>query len=79
MKNFKKNRQKRLDKPAQMQLNVNPNDLPSILCECGCDLFVPCVKIKRVSAIISPDGQEKLLSFQTSACVKCHAALPDKP
>jgi len=69
--------QKQNSKP--MQLNVNPADLPAILCECGCDTFIQGVRIKRVSALISPDGQEKYIHIATQACIKCHTALPDKP
>jgi len=74
MKNFKQpNNQK------QTNLNVNPDDLPNILCECGCDVFILGIKIKKVSALISPDGQEKYLHIPASICVKCYTALPDKP
>ena len=79
MKNFKKNRGKQLNDKAPMRINVNPADLPEVLCECGCDTFIQGVRIRKVSALISPDGQEKYIHIPTSACVKCHTALPDKP
>lgn len=80
MKNFpKKIKQRPLNNQQPMQLNVNPADLPEVLCECGCDTFIQGVKIRKVSSLISPDGQEKYIHIPTSACIKCHTALPDKP
>jgi len=76
MKNFKKKKQ-----PQQkvVNLNVNPDDLKDILCECGHDIFVSAARIKKVPAIISPDGQEKYLTIPVSVCMKCDGVLPQKP
>jgi len=65
--------------PAPVQLNVNPADLPAVLCECGFDIFVQGFKMRRVSALISPDGQDGYINVPGLACMKCHTALPDKP
>jgi len=62
-----------------MRINANPDDLPDIFCECGGGVFVQGMRIKKVSALISPDGREKYIHLPTSVCVKCFKALPDKP
>ena len=37
--------------------------------------FVPAYEIRRLSAIMSPDGQEKYLNIQVWTCLKCGADL----
>lgn len=79
-----RSKKKKLQKGIQannkpMRINVNPNDLPDILCECGCGVFIQGVRVKKVSALISPDGQEKYIHIPTSVCVQCFRPLPDKP
>ena len=73
MKNFKKNKQK------VVNLNVDPNDLEPIKCECGFDVFISGVRIKKVSKILSPDGQKQYLNIPVAVCLKCKAVLPEKP
>jgi len=61
------NSQKTNDK---MQLDIsNASDL---LCSsCGHNLFQPVLMFKKVSAIISPTGEEMLIPIETCVCVKC--------
>jgi len=79
MSRFTKIKQKKPNNQQTMRINVNPDDLPDIFCECGCGVFIQGMRIKKVSAIISPDGQEKYIHIPTSVCVQCFRALPDKP
>ena len=66
-------------KQKKMRINVNPDELPDILCECGCGVFIQGMRIKTMSKLISPDGQEKYVYVPTSVCAKCFKALSDKP
>ena len=75
MKNFKRKKQ---NQQKVVNINVNPDDLEAILCECGHDLFIPAVRIKRMSALVSPNGQEQYLQIPVSVCLKCDAVLGDK-
>lgn len=76
---MKKLKQKHFIKQKPMQIDVNPNDLPDIKCECGNATFIPGKTIKKLSAILSPDGTAKYIFSEVSVCVKCFKALPPKP
>ena len=39
--------------------------------ECGHDTFIPVFLIKKVSAIMSPNGQEIIAPVQVFGCNKC--------
>jgi len=40
-------------------------------CECGSILFRSVIAVKRLSALISPDGQEHNISAELVLCEKC--------
>ncbi len=63
--------------PPQIQVDVS--DLPDIKCKCGNNTFIQGTQIKKVSAIISPDGQDKYIFNQVKVCIQCFTPLPDKP
>jgi transcription elongation factor Elf1 len=55
------------------QLRLNPKDLQDVKCEeCGSELFRECVLIKKVSALLSPNGRESFVPLPTFACIKCN-------
>ena len=55
---------------AQPQVDLSKAD--TIKCEdCGNYLFITSNVIKRISAIMSPSGQEALVPIQVYSCVNC--------
>lgn len=60
----------------QAQVNLNPSDLDDIKCECGNYTFIQVVLLKRVSALLTPNGQEALTGHQVFACYAC-GKIPD--
>lgn len=44
---------------------------------CSNDTFNEVVKIKRLSAITSPTGEEMVLPFKIFICSKCSEPIPD--
>jgi len=56
---------------SNQQVSIDVNQLQNVKCECGCEIFVPAVKVKRISAIISPSGKEEKAAVQTLVCIKC--------
>lgn len=49
-----------------------------LTCEkCENDTFNEVVKIKRLSAITSPTGEEMVLPFKVFICSKCSEPIPD--
>ena len=61
------------------RLNINPDTLPNCVCVCGSIHFFPALIVKKISAILSPDGRDQYFSMQVNICAKCHTALPDHP
>lgn len=42
---------------------------------CGCDIFIPAVKLYTVSALVSPTGQELLAQQPVLVCKSCGQAV----
>ena len=56
----------------EQQIRINPNDLTDVVCEeCGHDTYREVVYIKKVSALMSPNGRESFIPVPTFACAKC--------
>ena len=61
-------------------IRINPDELDSIKCsKCGGEIFIAASRIKKVSAIISPNGQESYVGIPVSVCLACQEPLPLKP
>ena len=56
-------------KVCQAQKNFGASEI------CGCDLFIPAVKVFTVSAIVSPTGQEMMAQQPVLVCMACNTAL----
>lgn len=60
---------------SQQQLSVQAlESAKDVVCsaeDCGHTFFVPVFLIKRISALVSPNGQEINAPVQTFACAKC--------
>jgi len=66
-----------MGQPGQqpMQLNIDPNTLEDVVCDCGHGLFEQRVKLKKVSALQSPSGREQVISMPALVCADCGAEL----
>lgn len=54
------------------------NHATDLTCEkCTNDTFNEVVKIKRLSAIASPTGEEMVLPFKVFICSNCSEPIPD--
>lgn len=63
--------------PPQANVNVNPQDLDDVMCECGNYTFVDVVLMKEIPAILSPTGQAGLVPQKVIACYAC-GKVPDQ-
>ena len=62
---------KKLKKP-QAQVQVDIRDAETIKCnDCNNYLFITSFVLKRLSAIVSPTGQETLIPVQVYSCGNC--------
>ena len=61
----------------QPQKQININDTESVKCEdCGNYSFIQSYFIRRISAILSPNGQETMMPIQVYSCGNC-GKVPD--
>ena len=74
-----RSKKKRLNRQESPQFNIDPTTLPTIECECGNDIFDPAIRIRRVSAIISPEGKAGYVHEPVMVCRKCSKLLPATP
>ena len=62
----------------QTQMNFNVNDAEDMKCpECDNLYFNTLMRVKKVSALISPTGKEAVLPVQVLACAKCNTVIND--
>ena len=56
----------------QPQMNIDFSQTTAETCEeCGNDTFVQVYKMRKLSALLSPTGQESMIPIQIFACAKC--------
>ena len=63
---------KPLKKPQSAQVQVDLRDAETIKCrDCNNYLFITSFILKKLSAIVSPTGQETLIPVQVYSCGNC--------
>ena len=56
----------------QQQINIDINQTTEVKCEeCENNTFIAVTFLRKVSRLISPDGQDHLWPLETMACAKC--------
>tara|TARA_R100000655_G_scaffold96476_1_gene138968 strand:+ start:150 stop:377 length:228 start_codon:yes stop_codon:yes gene_type:complete len=56
----------------QQKINIDINQTTAITCdECGNETFIAVTFLRKVSRLISPDGQDHLWPLESMACAKC--------
>lgn len=71
---------KKLNNHSTMKVNVNPDELPDIVCsKCQSKIFQPAQRIKKLSAILSPDGKKRYVNIPVVICAMCKEELPQRP
>ena len=59
-------------KPPQSEVKVDLSKADTVKCDdCGNYLFITAHVIKRLSAIMSPTGQEDMIPVQVYSCGNC--------
>jgi len=57
-------------------VNINVDELNIATCNCGNVYYETLMTYKLIPALMSPNGQEQLLSIPAARCVKCHSIFP---
>ena len=56
----------------EQQISINLKDAEDVKCnECEAVYFVPAFQIKKLSALVSPNGQETIVPAAVFGCEKC--------
>ena len=56
----------------QQQINIDLSQTTEEVCEkCGNNTFVQVYQMRKLSALLSPTGQEAMIPIQVFACAKC--------
>ena len=60
------------DKKQQANVQLDLSQAETILCEkCGNGLFIQSFFLKKISALVSPTGQEAVIPLQVYSCGNC--------
>tara|TARA_B100000780_G_C20785090_1_gene311770 strand:- start:330 stop:551 length:222 start_codon:yes stop_codon:yes gene_type:complete len=61
-----------MNNPQQPQMNIDFTQTTEVVCEeCKHDVFTQALKMRKLSALLSPSGQETMIPIQAFACAKC--------
>ena len=61
-----------MNNPQQPQMNIDFSQTTAEVCEkCENDTFVQVYRMRKLSALLSPTGQETMIPIQVFACAKC--------
>ena len=61
-----------MNNPQQQQMQIDfSQTVPEVCEECENDTFNEVVKVRKLSALLSPSGQETMIPLKTFACTKC--------
>jgi len=62
----------------QQQVNINPDDLHDITCKkCDSKNFTQVYQMKKLSALMSPTGQEQIVTLPVFICNDCKEELSE--
>ena len=67
-------REQMLQQPGQ-QMKVDLKDAVPVTCECGCKYFTQAVQVHKISALLSPNGQELIAQQPCLICLDCKEVL----
>ena len=61
-----------MNNPQQPQMNIDFSQTTPEVCEsCKNDTFQQVYQMRKLSALLSPSGQESMVPIQVFACAKC--------
>ena len=61
-----------MNNEQQPQMNIDFSQTTAEVCEkCENDTFTQVFRMRKLSALLSPAGQESMIPIQVFACAKC--------
>ena len=59
-------------------MNINVNDAEDMACpKCENQFFKPIFRVKKISPLLSPTGEEVIVPIQLLACMSCEHIVSD--
>ena len=61
-----------MNNPQQPQMNIDFSQTTAEVCEeCENDTFQQAFQMRKLSALLSPTGEQSMIPIQVFACAKC--------
>ena len=60
-----------------MPMNFSLNDARDMNCECGNNVFLPAIRFKKVSRLVTGEANDSVLPIQVYLCTQCSKALQE--
>ena len=61
-----------MNNPQQPQMNIDFSQTTAEVCEkCENDTFTQVFQMRKLSALLSPTGEQSMIPIQVFACTKC--------
>ena len=57
--------------PQVIGNQIDYSKATDLICDCGNDIFMPVMKFKKMSALVSPNGKANLIPFEVYTCTGC--------
>lgn len=61
----------------QQQVNIKPEDLQEVRCQCGGDLYLPSVKFRKVNKLLTGSPQDQIIPIEVFVCASCGTVLEE--
>lgn len=63
-------------KQQQQQITITEENTTEVLCEnCKTGLFEQCIMLRKMSALMSPNGVEQMIQIPVMVCKNCGTPL----
>lgn len=66
-----------MEQQAQIPMNFSLNDARDINCECGSGVFMPGMKFKKVSRLITGAAKDSIIPIEVFLCTQCGKPLQE--
>ena len=61
-----------MNNPEQPQMNIDFSQTTAEICEkCENETFIQVYQMRKLSALLSPTGEQAMIPVQVFACAKC--------
>jgi hypothetical protein len=66
-----------MEQQAQIPMNFSLNDARDVNCECGSGVFMPGMKFKKVSRLITGGAKDSIIPIEVFLCTQCGKTLQE--